>query len=111
MNTKQTRFTLIELLIIIVIFSIIATLSYSALNTSIKQKNAQKIHHKQLIELQKTLHHLERDITQIYNQVVVLDGSGLSIKSVQNEQLLKLNYSVFGKKLIRKDITNKENLY
>lgn len=110
MKINQAGFTLIELLITIVIFTVLTALSYSALNTAIKQQNAQKVHHNQLIELQKTLHYLERDITQIYKQVVALNRSGLSIKSIQNEQLLKLNYSVSNAKLIRKDTTDKENI-
>jgi len=108
-SAKQTGFTLIELLITMAIFAVISTLSYSALNTSIKQQEAQKIHHQYLIELQKTLHYLERDITQIYQKEIVLNKSGFSIKSIQNEQLLKLNYSVHKKKLIRWDKTDAEN--
>lgn len=101
-KNKQAGFTLIELLITMSLFAVIAILSYTALNTSIKQQNAQQIHHQQLLELQKTLLYIERDITQIHNQTMTLNQQGFTLSSVQNEQLLKLNYSIHQKKLIRK---------
>ncbi len=108
-NIRQTGFTLIELLVTIMIFAIISTLSYNALHTSIKQQKAQEIHHQQLFELQKTLHYLQRDITQIYHQEIVLSKSGFGITSIQNQKLLKLNYSVREKKIIRQDQTDAQN--
>jgi hypothetical protein len=56
--------------------------------------------------LQKTLNFLERDITQTSNQNITLDGNGLTLFSLQNDELLVINYSVISNQLLRKDITN-----
>jgi len=108
-KNKQAGFTLIELLVTMILFAVIAVLSYTALNTSIKQQNAQKIHHQQLLELQKTLLYLERDITQVHSQTMTLNAQGFTLSSVQNEQLFKLHYSIHQKKLIRQNKTDAEN--
>jgi type II secretion system protein J len=94
MKIKQKGFTLIEVLISTTIFAFIAVISYSAINTVIKSQDIQKPHNENLIQLQKTLNYIERDITQTYNQSITLAKAGLIIKSLQNNKLLNISYHV-----------------
>ena len=106
---KQQGFTLIELLITMAIFSVIAVISYYALSNSFKNELIQTKHSEKLFALQKTLSYIERDITQISNQNIVLINSKLEFNSLQNEQLLKLLYVFQSGQLQRLDITHQNN--
>ena len=106
MSSQRKAFTLIELMVTISIFSLIASISYFTLSTSFKNNEVQNTHSEGLFILQKTLNFLERDITQTSNQNITLDGNGLTLFSLQNDELLVINYSVISNQLLRKDITN-----
>ena len=106
MSSQRKAFTLIELMVTISIFSLIASISYFTLSTSFKNNEVQNNHSEDLFILQKTLSFLERDITQTSNQNITLDGNGLTLFSLQNDELLVINYSVISNQLLRKDITN-----
>jgi general secretion pathway protein J len=107
MSIKRKAFTLIELMVTIAIFSLIASISYYSLSASFKNKSVQDSHSAELFQLQKTLNFLERDITQISNQNVTLDSSGLTLVTLQNDELITIQYSVISNQLLRKDISNK----
>ena len=106
MSIQRKAFTLIELMVTIAIFALIASMSYYSLSASFNNGVAQESHSEELFQLQKTLNFLERDITQTSNQQIVLDQSGLTIVTLQNDQLLTIKYSVNSNQLFRKDITN-----
>tara|TARA_B110000263_G_C15149462_1_gene437145 strand:- start:196 stop:702 length:507 start_codon:yes stop_codon:yes gene_type:complete len=106
MSIQRKAFTLIELMVTIAIFALIASMSYYSLSASFNNGVAQESHSEELFQLQKTLNFLERDITQTSNQQIVLDQSGLTIVTLQNDQLLAIKYSVNSNQLFRKDITN-----
>ena len=107
MSIQRQAFTLIELMVAIAIFSLIASISYYSLSASFKNKTVQDSHSSQLFKLQKTLAFLERDITQISNQNITLNNSGLTLVTLQNDELLTIQYSVNSNQLLRKDISNK----
>ncbi len=106
MSIQRKSFTLIELLVTMAIFSVITVISYHALNSSARNETVQGMHSEQLFQLQKTLNYLERDITQTSNQNINLSSSGLTIDTLQNDQLLTINYAISSNQLFRQDITN-----
>jgi general secretion pathway protein J len=106
MSIQRKAFTLIELMVTIAIFALIASMSYYSLSASFNNGVGQESHSEELFQLQKTLNFLERDITQTSNQQIDLDQSGLTIVTLQNDQLLTIKYSVNSNQLFRKDITN-----
>jgi prepilin-type N-terminal cleavage/methylation domain-containing protein len=106
MSIQRKAFTLIELMVTIAIFALIASMSYYSLSASFNNGVVQESHSEELFQLQKTLNFLERDITQTSSQQIVLDQSGLQIVTLQNDQLLAIKYSVNSNQLFRKDITN-----
>ena len=93
-------------MVTIAIFALVASMSYYSLSASFNNGVVQESHSKELFQLQKTLNFLERDITQTSNQQIVLDQSGLTIVTLQNDQLLNISYTVNSNQLFRKDITN-----
>jgi len=106
MRIQRKAFTLIELMVTIAIFALVASMSYYSLSASFNNGVVQESHSEELFQLQKTLNFLERDITQTSNQQIDLDQSGLTIMTLQNDQLLTIRYSVKSNQLFRKDITN-----
>ena len=106
MSIQRKAFTLIELMVTIAIFALIASMSYYSLSASFNNGVAQESHSEELFQLQKTLNFLERDITQTSSQQIDLDQSGLQIVTLQNDQLLTIKYSVNSNQLFRNDITN-----
>ena len=106
MRIQRKAFTLIELMVTIAIFALVASMSYYSLSASFNNGVVQERHSEELFKLQKTLNFLERDITQTSNQQIVLDQSGLTIVTLQNDQLLNISYTVNSNQLFRKDITN-----
>ena len=107
MSIQRKAFTLIELLVTMAIFSLIAAISYYSLSTSFQNEVVQDRHSGQLFQLQKTLNFIERDITQTSNQNITLDSSGLTLVTLQNDQLLRIHYSITSNQLFREDITNR----
>jgi prepilin-type N-terminal cleavage/methylation domain-containing protein len=105
MSIQRKAFTLIELMVSIAIFSLIASISYYSLSASFKSNEIQGRHSKELFQLQKTLNFLERDITQVSNQNITLDASGLTLVTFQNEELLIIQYSINSGQILRKDVT------
>ena len=105
MSTQRKAFTLIELLVAMAIFSVISVISYYSLSASFRNEIAQGQHSEQLFQLQKTLNYLERDITQTSNQNIILNNSGLTISTLQNDQLLTINYTISANQLFRQDTT------
>ena len=106
MSIQKKAFTLIELMVSIAIFALIASVSYYSLSASFKSNEVQGRHSKELFQLQKTLNFLERDIAQTSNQNISLDGSELTLATLQNDEILIIQYSVDLGQLIRKDATN-----
>ena len=106
MRIQRKAFTLIELMVTIAIFALVASMSYYSLSASFNNGVVQESHSEELFQLQKTLNFLERDITQTSNQQIDLDQSGLTIVTLQNDQLHTIRYSVKSNQLFRKDITN-----
>ena len=106
MRIQRKAFTLIELMVTIAIFALVASMSYYSLSASFNNGVVQERHSEELFKLQKTLNFLERDITQTSNQQIDLDQSGLTIVTLQNDQLLTIKYTVNSNQLFRKDITN-----
>ena len=106
MRIQRKAFTLIELMVTIAIFALVASMSYYSLSASFNNGVVQESHSEELFQLQKTLNFLERDITQTSNQQIDLDQSGLTIVTLQNDQLLTIKYTVNSNQLFRKDITN-----
>ena len=106
MSIQRKAFTLIELMVTIAIFALVASMSYYSLSASFNNGVVQERHSEELFKLQKTLNFLERDITQTSNQQIDLDQSGLTIVTLQNDQLHTIRYSVKSNQLFRKDITN-----
>ena len=99
MSIQRKAFTLIELLVTMAIFSLIAAISYYSLSTSFQNEVVQDRHSGQLFQLQKTLNFIERDITQTSNQNITLDSSGLTLVTLQNDQLLSIHYSITSNQL------------
>ena len=106
MNIQRKAFTLIELMVTIAIFALVASMSYYSLSASFNNGVAQERHSGELFQLQKTLNFLERDITQISNQNITLNNSGLTLITLQNDELLTIQYSVNSNQLLRKDISS-----
>jgi general secretion pathway protein J len=64
-NEKQAGFTLIEILIAVAVFGLMATMAYSGLNSSINVSREAEQRAEQLHRLQMALTLIQRDITQI----------------------------------------------
>jgi prepilin-type N-terminal cleavage/methylation domain-containing protein len=105
---KHKGFTLVEILITTIIFAILSTMTYSVINNSLKSEKIQKKHSENLTQLQHTLNFISRDMTQIFTKDFELNEYSFIFNSLQNDELLKLAYSVNEGQLIRKDITDKE---
>ena len=101
-------FTLVEILITTLIFAILSTMTYSVINNSLKSEKIQKQHSSDLTQLQHTLNFINRDMTQLFNKTVKLDEFSFKFNTLQNGEILSLEYLVDENKLIRIDNTNKE---
>ncbi len=64
-NESQAGFTLIEILIAVAVFALMATMAYSGLNSSINVSRETELRAEQLHRLQMALTLIQRDITQI----------------------------------------------
>lgn len=65
MIAAQRGFTLLELLIAVAIFALVATIGYGGLNAVLKSRQLTQQHAETLADLQKLLLMMERDIMQI----------------------------------------------
>lgn len=102
-------FTLVEILITTIIFAILSIMTYSVIDNTLKSEEIQKEHSANLTQLQHTLNFINRDMTQLFNKTVKLDASSFKFNSLQNGELLTLEYLVDENKLIRIDNTDTEN--
>ncbi len=69
LNNKNTGFTLVEILIAMAIFSIIAILSTAALQTVIKQYHQTKYTQNKLLETQRAILKMTQDALQLVHRV------------------------------------------
>jgi len=67
---KQTGFTLLELLVSIAIFALLAAMAYGGLNLIMKERDATDKHAERLAQLQRTFLWLGRDIEQTINRPI-----------------------------------------
>lgn len=67
---SQSGFTLLELLVALSIFSVIAIMAYSGLNTVLKAHEQTSQQSKQLAKLQMAIHFFSRDIQQFVNRPI-----------------------------------------
>lgn len=106
---KQLGFTLIELLIAISIFSLIAITSYTSLSNFNKSSiNLQK-NIKEIQSLQTLMLFLDRDFSQVYNQEIVFKDNNITIDSLQNNKIIRINYSFNEDNIVRSvDVNTKK---
>lgn len=69
-NQKHRGFTLIEMLVAITIFAIVATISYSSLSTALLARERTEAFHKDLTDLQIAIQIIDKDFRQIINRSV-----------------------------------------
>lgn len=106
MTSKQKGFTLIEMLIAVAIFAFISVIVYSFLNASLKTTSVVNAHSERLSQLQKTLHFLQRDASQLNQQGLSIGPQLFSLRTLQNEQLLNITYKINNNQLIRVDFSD-----
>ncbi len=106
MNRKQQGFTLIEMLIAVAIFAFISVITYSFLNASLKTTSGVNAHSERIVQLQKTLHFLQRDVSQLNQHDLSFNQQLLSLKTLQNEHLLNVRYKINNNQLVRVDFTD-----
>ena len=109
MISKQKGFTLIEMLIAVAIFAFISVIVYSFLNASLKTTAGVNAHSERLAQLQKTLHFLQRDVSQLNQHDLSFNQQLLSLKTLQNEQLLNVSYKINNNQLVRVDFSDLDN--
>jgi len=107
---KQAGFTLIEVVISMLIFAIISTISYSALQAYVAHQRIASQHLNRIAELQTMHLFIKRDINQTYQQYINLNNKVLLLDSLQNDEVLTLRYSLQDENLIREDITDINNI-
>ena len=105
-NNRQTGFTLIEVVIAMLVFSVISLISFQALQTYSTQQRLAFEHFDKIDNLQKTILFIKRDINQLFNQEIELKKNVLTLSSLQNDEVLKIRYRLEDAALIREDLTN-----
>jgi general secretion pathway protein J len=98
---KSKGFTLIEMIIAISIFAIIAVAGYSSLTNFIKSSKAIEKSMENLEELQLFLTFVERDFSQVFSQEIYLEKDELKITSIQDNQLIDIHYTLKDDSIIR----------
>lgn len=83
---RDDGFTLLELLVALAIFGLLAALAYSGLNNVMHVRAATEQHTQRLAQLQTAFLWLERDIEQTVNRPV-RDGYGEQLRAVHSEEL------------------------
>jgi general secretion pathway protein J len=100
-TNNQKGFTLIEMLISIALFSIIAIAGYSSLSSFSKSsKNIQNSANK-LKEIQTLTMFFDRDFSQIFNQQINFKNSKITITSIQNNKIIGVLYDFNKDKIVR----------
>lgn len=94
MNARMTNrtaagFTLLELLVALAIFSLVAVMSYNALKTVLNQQAATEVQADALAELQKVYLLMQRDIEQVVPRPV-RDGYGDTQPALVGDETLQL---------------------
>jgi prepilin-type N-terminal cleavage/methylation domain-containing protein len=102
-TNKQQGFTLVELIIAIAIFAVIATASYDALTSFNNSKQIYSKNAKILNKLQEFSLILDRDFNQIFDNDLTLEKEVIVFKSIQNDKLLNIAYN-FAKDKIRRKV-------
>jgi len=69
-SRRQAGFTLLELLVALSIFALLAAMAYGGLNTVLKTRRATDVQAERLTRLQQTFFWLERDIVQAIDRPV-----------------------------------------
>jgi general secretion pathway protein J len=69
-HTACTGFTLLELLVALAIFGLLATMSYSGLRAVLEQQSGTEVEAERLAELQKIYMLMQRDIEQVVDRPV-----------------------------------------
>lgn len=69
-SSKQSGFTLLEVLVTLAIFGLLSMLAYGSLNAVLKGQQATEEHASRLAQLQKTFMWLGRDIEQAVNRPI-----------------------------------------
>lgn len=110
LKTRQSGFTLIELIISMLIFSIISLIAYNALQAYTANQKLSFEHFEKISDLQKTGLFLKRDMNQLFKQNIRLEDSKLSIESLQNDKILDIEYSIENDNLVRKEVVNEFNI-
>ena len=88
---KQSGFTLLEVLVSIAVFSMVALVSYSTLDTYIDHRERLNTHYGKLDRLQRMFILLERDIQFAVNRRVRIGGdTEAAIKSSDGDELISL---------------------
>lgn len=105
-NNTQAGFTLVEVMISMLIFAIISTIAYNALQTYGTQQKLGIEHLQKINALQKTSLFIQRDINQVFRQQISLQKNILTLSTLQNEKVLKIRYLVDQNNLAREDITH-----
>jgi len=79
---RNAGFTLLELMVALAIFGLLAAMAYGGLDTILKQRQTTDAHAARLAQLQMTVLWLERDIEQTVNRPV-RDEYGVSLPALQ----------------------------
>jgi len=92
MNKKQLGFTLLEVLVAIGVFSMVAMVSYTTLDTYLDQRERLTVHYGKLERLQRLFILLERDIQFVAGRKVRDGGDDLqaAILSKNNDALITM---------------------
>ena len=84
--TRNRGFTLLEVIIAIAIFAVIGLTSFSIFDTVLKSDERSKIQSARMNELQKAFLIIERDINQISERSMRVDGEAPSETFLQTEE-------------------------
>jgi general secretion pathway protein J len=82
---KRQGFTVLELLVALTLFSFLGFGAHMLLGSVNKNSSAVKIRAERLMQLQKTVQVIERDITQAKTSTIVISDSGDSISFIRKE--------------------------
>ncbi len=108
--SQQSGFTLIELIVSMLIFSIISLIAYNALQTYSTSQRLSFGHFEKISILQITNLLIKRDVNQIFNQDIALQDNILTLNSLQNDTVLRVRYLLTEGNLAREDITDIDNV-
>lgn len=103
-------FTIIEVLIAIAIFALIASSSYFSLVIISDNSKLQNIAIDKITNLQTATLFLDRDFNQVLNQNITLEKNKIKFTSIQNNKLLNIEYIISDKKITRIDNNYKSKL-